>query len=303
MGDPGISERESLALWGLPLTEPAMETNQAGDTVLTQWFERARFEYHPDRPPEYRVLLGLLGREFWGGNARPKPSYQSVPAALGDQQPEPVVQTPLAQPEPTKPTASRPPTSRYGNALDQLAHALANSNIVDHTERHANTNHTPTPSMEVEATPTATHTSIPTWRTILPAIQSSSNVSIELVDMYHQQAGCPPLSGMSGWIRRRRDMPMTSQSHKRIDHVGTDGATLRERIGRTGYPYDRASEGIAVYKTPEIAVDFWMDEPPDGPHRMNITNCQYTDIGIGLAYDDRGWRWWVMDVANRRPGY
>ena len=27
----------------------------------TQWFERARFECHPNNPSEYRVLLGLLG--------------------------------------------------------------------------------------------------------------------------------------------------------------------------------------------------------------------------------------------------
>lgn len=56
----------SLALFGLPLTEPVMEKNQAGDTVLTQWFERARLEYHPGQPQEFRVLLGLLGQEITG---------------------------------------------------------------------------------------------------------------------------------------------------------------------------------------------------------------------------------------------
>jgi hypothetical protein len=54
---------DPLALFGLPLTEAALETNPSGATVLTQWFERARFEWHPDKPDEYKVLLGLLGRE------------------------------------------------------------------------------------------------------------------------------------------------------------------------------------------------------------------------------------------------
>ncbi|GIV96932.1 MAG: peptidase S8 [Herpetosiphonaceae bacterium] len=63
-GQPGFSEVESLALFGMPLSEPQMETNKAGDTVLTQWFERARLEYHPNNPPEYQVLLGLLGSEL-----------------------------------------------------------------------------------------------------------------------------------------------------------------------------------------------------------------------------------------------
>lgn len=53
----------SLALFGFPLTEARVETNSSGDTVLMQWFERARFEWHPNNPRNYKVLLGHLGRE------------------------------------------------------------------------------------------------------------------------------------------------------------------------------------------------------------------------------------------------
>jgi len=63
VGDPGVSFRESLALFGYPLSEPMMETNADNDTVLTQYFERAVFEWHPDNPPEWRVLLRRLGAE------------------------------------------------------------------------------------------------------------------------------------------------------------------------------------------------------------------------------------------------
>jgi glucose/arabinose dehydrogenase len=55
----------SLALFGVPLTAPTMETNTSGDRVLTQWFERARFEYHPNNPAEFQVLLGRLGAEAY----------------------------------------------------------------------------------------------------------------------------------------------------------------------------------------------------------------------------------------------
>ena len=62
--DPRLNAyQRSLALFGLPLTAPRMETNASGDTVLTQWFERARFEWHSGNPAPYRVLLGLLGHE------------------------------------------------------------------------------------------------------------------------------------------------------------------------------------------------------------------------------------------------
>ena len=66
-GDPDVSFRESLLLFGYPISEPMMETNPNGDTVLTQWFERARFEYHPNNPEGQRVLLGHLGAELLGG--------------------------------------------------------------------------------------------------------------------------------------------------------------------------------------------------------------------------------------------
>ena len=62
--DPALNAyRRSLALFGLPLTAPQMETNSSGDRVLTQWFERARFEWHPGNPNPYKVLLGRLGAE------------------------------------------------------------------------------------------------------------------------------------------------------------------------------------------------------------------------------------------------
>ena len=63
-GDPGISFRESLALFGLPISELMIETNSSFDQVVVQWFERARLEYHPRNPPDSRVLLGRLGAEL-----------------------------------------------------------------------------------------------------------------------------------------------------------------------------------------------------------------------------------------------
>ncbi|MBA3946621.1 MAG: hypothetical protein H0X37_18915 [Herpetosiphonaceae bacterium] len=69
LGDPVVSERESLGLFGYPVSEPAIEKNSSGDTVLTQWFERARFEYHPSNPTPYKVLLGLLGNEVSGNQS------------------------------------------------------------------------------------------------------------------------------------------------------------------------------------------------------------------------------------------
>lgn len=207
-GTTGFSYQESLALFGQPLTSSQLETNASGQSVITQWFERARFEYHPDRLVGARVLLGLLGTELRGWQPPERP-------------PAPVAAGPLAR-------------------------------------------------------------------------------MAAMVDRLHQQSCGEPYRRDERITRAAQAHAEDIASHRRIDHRGTDGATVHQRLARAGYEARFASESIAIYQTPEEAVGFWMDEPPNGPHRLNIVNCQYVDNGFGLAVDSRGRNWWVMDVANRR---
>ncbi|NJN16553.1 MAG: hypothetical protein HC822_09905 [Oscillochloris sp.] len=80
---PGLNAYErSLALFGLPLTAAQPEPGPNGELRLTQWFERARFEWHPDNPDEFKVLLGLLGNEIRSQIA-PQPESPSKPSVFG----------------------------------------------------------------------------------------------------------------------------------------------------------------------------------------------------------------------------
>lgn len=56
-----------LDIFGLPLTEVFAE-----DGMQVQYFERARFELHPELPPEFYVSLTLLGSYFTQGRAEPE---------------------------------------------------------------------------------------------------------------------------------------------------------------------------------------------------------------------------------------
>jgi hypothetical protein len=54
-----------LAVFGYPLSEEVVETNEAdGRQYTVQYFERNRFEWHPERSGSNNVQLGLLGTEF-----------------------------------------------------------------------------------------------------------------------------------------------------------------------------------------------------------------------------------------------
>lgn len=53
-----------LAQQGLPISNRFSEVSPTnGKSYDVQYFERARFEYHPENQPPYDVLLGLLGSE------------------------------------------------------------------------------------------------------------------------------------------------------------------------------------------------------------------------------------------------
>src|SRR5256885_2589807 len=65
-----------LDIFGLPLTEVFSE-----DGLQVQYFERARFELHPELPPAFYVSLTLLGSHFTEG--RSEPEFQWLSSSPG----------------------------------------------------------------------------------------------------------------------------------------------------------------------------------------------------------------------------
>lgn len=82
----GISTAESLALFGLPLgtthTETITNTEGISTTLTVQWFERARFELHPQNVPPFHVQLGLLGSELHATAQPMQPAKSSANGPL-----------------------------------------------------------------------------------------------------------------------------------------------------------------------------------------------------------------------------
>ncbi|MFL5733476.1 MAG: hypothetical protein ACJ78Q_09755 [Chloroflexia bacterium] len=68
LGEPFLSywrNNGGLGIFGYPISEPFDEVNADNSkTYLVQYFQRNRFEFHPENKQPYDVLLGLLGRDF-----------------------------------------------------------------------------------------------------------------------------------------------------------------------------------------------------------------------------------------------
>jgi hypothetical protein len=60
-----------LPQFGYPISEPFRERLEDGVEYDVQYFERARFEWHPENAdPQYQVLLGQFGRRVYEGAGR-----------------------------------------------------------------------------------------------------------------------------------------------------------------------------------------------------------------------------------------
>jgi len=101
-GDAAVSAAENLALFGLPLSNVYVETLSNGQRYQVQWFERARFEYHPENQAPYDVLFGLLGNESWQFLNKPTATATALPTMTATPQP---TATPSPTPLPTLPAA------------------------------------------------------------------------------------------------------------------------------------------------------------------------------------------------------
>jgi len=59
-----------LSQFGYAITDPVTETLEDGKQYTVQWFERARFERHPEIAGPNTILLGQFGRQVYRGNDR-----------------------------------------------------------------------------------------------------------------------------------------------------------------------------------------------------------------------------------------
>lgn len=111
---------------------------------------------------------------------------------------------------------------------------------------------------------------------------------IDLTNQVRSQYGLPPLIP-NDQLATAADVHNTNMINQDFfDHTGKDGSQPSDRAQAAGYDWSFVGENIgAGYTTPEEAVNGWVNSPG---HFANITNPDYTEIGVGYQYvaDDPG---------------
>lgn len=88
-----------------------------------------------------------------------------------------------------------------------------------------------------------------------------------------------------------------------MDHAGSDGSDLVQRLQRVGYDYVAAAENVARGQTtPEAAIRAWLES--DG-HRRNMLSRDVDQIGTALALGSEAQpgaarRYWALVLGRER---
>lgn len=161
---------------------------------------------------------------------------------------------------------------------------------------------TPTRSVSPLAMPSP-QPATPT-RTITPSAAPSDmagwpNTAVALINQKRAAHGLPALRISPELMRAAQAHADECKTRDWCGHVTADGADTRTRLVRAGYTPTFYGENWVQSNEPASAVNWWYNEkPPNDPHRQNLLNTHYADIGIGIAKADFGY-YFIANFGNR----
>lgn len=121
---------------------------------------------------------------------------------------------------------------------------------------------------------------------------------IQLTNDRREARGCNPLRPRPALMRAAQKHTNKMRKQGRLDHQLPGEPDLGRRVSDQGYRWSMVAENIAYgYRTPRAVVRGWMGS--EG-HRRNILNCRLRHIGIGIATDGSGAKYWTQVFARPR---
>jgi uncharacterized protein YkwD len=138
-----------------------------------------------------------------------------------------------------------------------------------------------------------------TVATIPPGTMSPlEQAVVDLTNQERAQYGLPAL-GVNGALVAAAQLQSNNMAQWNVmAHVlpGAAEPTLQSRAAAVGYNYAWLGENIAFnYPDAASVVAAWMNSPE---HRANILNPNYTDIGVGFAWNSLGQAYVTQDFGS-----
>ncbi|MER7775597.1 CAP domain-containing protein [Streptomyces sp. NPDC096191] len=118
---------------------------------------------------------------------------------------------------------------------------------------------------------------------------------VELVNAERSKAGCSPVTVNAALTKAAQAHSEDMAATGTMSHSGSNGSSPDDRITNAGYNWSTYGENVAYgYETPEKVMSGWMSSPG---HKENILNCDFKEIGVGLAQPGS---YWTQDFGTAR---
>ncbi len=145
---------------------------------------------------------------------------------------------------------------------------------------------TPLPSPAPTPVSTAGATGVPPALAAAPPADVADwpREVVRLINEERAANGLPPLAYNETLAQAAQAHADDCAARGWCSHTGSDGANIKTRILRAGYSPTNWAECWAWSRSPQHAVEAWMDEtPPDDPHRRTLLSAWLSEVGVGVA--------------------
>lgn len=128
-------------------------------------------------------------------------------------------------------------------------------------------------------------------------VKSLESRVADLVNRERASAGLSPLKINWELSRVARYKSMDMASRRYFSHDSPTYGSPFDMMRNFGIRYSRAGENIAMgQRTPEEVMNAWMNSPG---HRRNILSNDFAEIGVGLAENNVGTKYWTQMFIRR----
>ena len=129
-------------------------------------------------------------------------------------------------------------------------------------------------------------------------MSAQESTVVDLVNQQRAQAGLAPLQIDSRLVEAAQIHSKDMATLGQMEHTlpGAALPALQDRASYVGYNYSYMGENIAFnYPDDNSVMTAWMNSPG---HRANILNANYTQIGVGIAFDGSGEPYYTQEFGN-----
>jgi uncharacterized protein YkwD len=119
---------------------------------------------------------------------------------------------------------------------------------------------------------------------------------LRLVNVERDKAGCKALSSESHLVAAAQKHTDLQADQNTMSHQLPGEASMGDRVTAAGYKWRGLGENVAAgYTSAASVMDGWMNSPG---HKANILNCNFEEIGVGLAKSSSGTQYWTQVFAT-----